>query len=126
MGGCRRVIRQAKAFEATETKIEIDDDLAIGSEEARKLCFEVGEKLGFEHNACESLIAIIGNPIATLKFLVAAGNEGRKLAKLENSGLLRLPETPENVIIHSARQEERLGRAGVVVNRVGPRKPKKK
>jgi hypothetical protein len=88
------------------------------------LCFKVGEHLGLEPNSCENLIAIVGNPIAALKYLVAAGNEGRKLAQLENGGLLQLPETPVDVSIQSARPEERRGRAGVMVKRVGQRKPK--
>ena len=39
----------------------------------------------------EALIHVLGNPISALKFLVAAGKEGRKLATLQNEGKLALP-----------------------------------
>jgi hypothetical protein len=106
-------------------KMELDDNLALNSDEARALCFKVGEQLGFEHKSCESLIVIVGNPIAALKYLVAAGNEGRKLAQLENGGLLQLPETSAEFTIHSSREGERRGRSGIVVERANKRKPKK-
>jgi hypothetical protein len=64
--------------------------MALNSDEARLLVFHVGNSLGFGDKSCETLIAVVGNP-ATLKFLVAVGNEGRKLAALQTQGKLLLP-----------------------------------
>jgi len=117
--------QKRKHLRRPKRKMELDDDLAVSSDEARQLCFRIGENLGFDPISCEKLIAIVGNPIAALKYLVAAGNEGRKLAQLENGGLIQLPDTQVDVAIHSARRGERRGRTGVIVERVNQRKQKK-
>jgi hypothetical protein len=109
-------------------KIVLDDDMAVSSDEARSLCFAVGEKLGFDAISCDTLINIVGNPIAALKYLVAAGAEGRKLAKLQQERLLKLPEpTGETIVIPTAKKRSRSTASGVIVEkrRRRPNKPKK-
>lgn len=69
----------------------LDSEMAASSDEARELVFEIGGGLGFDAISCDRLIEIVGNPIAALKYLVTAGKEGRKLAELQESGLLQLP-----------------------------------
>jgi hypothetical protein len=103
--------------------------MAISSDEARSLCFAVGEKLGFDAISCDTLINIVGNPIAALKYLVAAGAEGRKLAKLQQERLLKLPDPHgERIIIPAApaaKKGSRPGRIVVEKRRRRPAKPKK-
>jgi hypothetical protein len=111
----RRHLRRPKRETA------LDEDMVLSSDEARKLCFEIGEKLGFDPISCDTLIAIVGNPIAALKYLVAAGNEGRKLARLQQDNLLRLPDAGETTPIRSARSGQRRGPRGVLVESKGRR-----
>jgi hypothetical protein len=109
-------------------KIVLDDEMAISSDEARSLCFAVGEKLGFDAISCDTLIGIVGNPIAALKYLVATGVEGKKLAKLQQEGLLKLPEpSGEMIVIKTAKKGPRSTASGVIVakTRRRPIKPKK-
>jgi hypothetical protein len=77
---------------------ELDDAMVISAEEARELVFEIGGKLGFTSGSCETLIATVGNPISTLKFLVVVGREGRKLAGLQQEGKLMLPPPSDELI----------------------------
>lgn len=107
--------------------IELGDDMVFSSDEARALCFTVAEKLGFDAISCDALITIIGNPISALKYLVAAGVEGRKLATLQQNGLLRLPDPAGGApTIPSAGKASRTaGPSGVIVERAR-RRPKKK
>jgi hypothetical protein len=93
--------------------------MVIGSDEARALCFEIGENLGFDPLSCERIIAVVGNPIAALKYLVAAGNEGRKLADLQKADLLRFPETDVSVPIQPPKGGDRRGRSGILVETRG-------
>lgn len=79
-------------------RIEMNDDTAQSIEEARTLVFEVGGGLGFDAISCERLIDINGNPVSALKYLVAAGKEGRKIAKLQQDGKLTLPQSSESAI----------------------------
>ena len=101
----------------------IDADLATSSDEALALVFQVGEKLGFDALSCERMIEIVGNPISTLKYLVAIGNEGRKLAQLENDGLLKLPNAPEDTVL-VPQPKTRARRTGVEVVHKRSRKRK--
>jgi hypothetical protein len=75
----------------TRKNFELEDEIRISADEARILVFEVGGTLGFTPSSCDVLIATVGNPIAALKFLVAVGKEGRKLANLQKEGKLQLP-----------------------------------
>lgn len=102
----RRHLRRSKREAA------LDDETALSSDEARKICFEVGEKLGFDPISCDTLIVIVGNPIAALKYLVAAGNEGRKLARLQQDNLLRLPKSTRAATIRAPREGQRRGCRG--------------
>ena len=86
-----------KSLKRPRRETKVDADLADSVDEARSLCFEVGEKLGFDPISCEHLISITGNPISALKYLAVAGAEGRKLAELQKQGLLELPESGERV-----------------------------
>ena len=119
-----KFFEKRKHLRRPKRETALDADLAIGSDEARALCFEVGANLGFDPLSCERIISIVGNPIAALKYLVAAGNEGRKIAQLENSNLIHLPEVQGEVHVTEARSGVRKGRSGVVVERVP--KPRKK
>lgn len=98
-----------KSLRRPPKRLDLDDGLALSSDEARTLVFEVGDGLGFDVISCERLIDILGNPIAALKFLVAAGNEGQKLARLERAGLLRLPhvQDADTTVIGGSRSLQR-------------------
>jgi len=74
-----------KGLKRPKRETKLDDDMAISLDEARTLCFEVAEKIGFDSISCDKLITIVGNPFSTLKYLVAAAGEGRKLADLQKS-----------------------------------------
>ncbi len=107
-------------------RVELDDDFVVDADEARRLVFDVGAALGFDPISCEKLIEIIGNPISALKFVVAAGNEGRKLATLQENGLLTLPEPGSGTIALQGSGDPR-GRTGMVaVARKRRRSPAKK
>ena len=93
-----RFFNRRKNLKRPKRKLALDDEMAFNSDEARVLVFEIGPKLGFDALSCERLIAIVGNPISTLKFLVAIGREGRKLADLQSNGLLELPAPPDGII----------------------------
>jgi hypothetical protein len=45
------------------------------TEEARTLVSEIGPQLGFDASNLDKLIEVFGNPIATLKYLLAVGRE---------------------------------------------------
>jgi len=100
----RRNLRRPKR------SFQLDDEMVDSTDEARTLVFDVGVSLGFGHTACETLIAVTGNPIAALKFLVVVGREGRKLASLQREGKLALPPPPsdEVVIKKSATAKEKV------------------
>jgi hypothetical protein len=111
-----------KYFDKTKTlkkprrTFELDDEIILNTDEARVLVFEVGEKLGFDALSCDRLIAIIGNPISALKFLVAAGREGHKLAVLDQNGLLQLPSPAgEAIMIQGPDRATRRTRSGAEV-----------
>jgi hypothetical protein len=107
-------------------KIELDDDMVLGSDEARKLVFDVGARLGFDPLSCEKLVEIVGNPISALKFLVAIGNEGRKLATLQEHGLMQLPEPGSDAIVLQGAGDKHGRRKGSTqVVRKARRKPGK-
>jgi hypothetical protein len=111
-----KFFEKRKDLRRPKRETELDDKLAVDADEARSLCFTVGEKLGFDAISCDTIISIAGNPFAALKYLVAAGNEGRKLARLQESGLLRLPPASgEPTSIPAARNGARKGRSGVIV-----------
>jgi hypothetical protein len=75
-----------KSLRKPARKIELDDDIVLGSDEARKLVFDVGARIGFDPVSCEKLVEIVGNPISALKFLVAIGNEGRSSLRCRKTG----------------------------------------
>src|SRR5260370_7327794 len=77
----------------------MNDELAEHSDDARELVFDVGKQLGFDGASCNTLINVTGNPISALKYLVAAAVEARKLADLQRTGLLVLPESNEAISI---------------------------
>ena len=91
----RKFFAKRKTLRRPQRRIAVNEELAITVDEARALCFEIGEKLGFDAISCDTLVTIIGNPMAALKYLVAAGLEGRKLSELQKANLLRLPEPSE-------------------------------
>jgi hypothetical protein len=101
--------------------------MEISSDEARELCFAVGERLGFDAISCDRLIAIVGNPFSALKYLVAAG-EGRKLATLQQNGLLQLPDTTGDAIEipDMGKRPRRMGSKGIIFEKKRRRPPKKK
>jgi hypothetical protein len=97
-----KFFEKRRALRRPRREIALDETMAASSDEARKLVFEVGDKLGFDALSCDKLIEIVGNPISALKYLVVAGQEGRKLAELEKAGLLQLPTpTSEAVVIQT-------------------------
>ena len=102
----------------------IDDQMAIDVDEARAICFEIAEKLGFDAISCDTLITIIGNPIAALKYLVAAGTEGRKLAQLQTGELLKLPEPSDAVSIISPEKRRQRRRTREIIVEKRPSKTK--
>jgi hypothetical protein len=117
-----------KSLKRPRRETKIDSDLAGSVDEARALCFEVGEILGFDPISCENLISITGNPISALKYLAVAGAEGRKLAELQKQGLLELPEPREQVnTINPGKSQHRRGRSGLIVEtkRAKAHKPKR-
>jgi hypothetical protein len=115
-----------KSLRKPARKIELDDDIVLGSDEARKLVFDVGARLGFDPVSCEKLVEIVGNPISALKFLVAIGNEGRKLATLQENGLLQLPQPGSDaIVLQGAGDKHGRRKGGVQVVRKVRRKPAK-
>jgi len=111
----KRLDRRPKA------EFELTDEMVSNSDEARALVFEIGGKLGFDAISCERLISVLGNPISALKYLVAAGNEGRKLAELQLAGLLQLPAPPEGTVTIA---EGAAVKRKITVVRKRPRRPK--
>lgn len=117
---------ERKGLRKPKGNIVLDDEMVVSSDEARSLCFAVGEKLGFDAISCDTIIGIVGNPIAALKYLIAAGVEGRKLAKLQQDKLLKLPEpSDDTIVIRTAKKG--LRSPGITVEKRGrrPTKPKK-
>jgi hypothetical protein len=113
-----KFFERRKNLKKPKRTIVLDHDMALGSDEARVLVFEIGIKLGFDTLSCERLIEIVGNPISTLKFLVAVGREGRKIAAMEGQGLLQLPVASEDPItIPRSDPRRRKSKPGVQVIR---------
>lgn len=107
-------------------EIQLDEQLSAASDDARVLVFEVGEKLGFDALSCERIIGIVGNPIAALKYLVAAANEGRKLAELQRAGLIQLPSPSDDpIIVEPDGGGQRRRGPGITVVRKPKRKKRK-
>lgn len=115
-----------KHLKKPKKNFELDTNLSIDSDEARSLVFDIGVTFGFTHASCETLIAAVGNPIATLKFLVALGKEGRKVSNLQSAGKIMLPAPPteEIVLQASATTRKRKGDIEVVIKppRRGPKR----
>jgi hypothetical protein len=109
-----KFFQKRKQFRKPKQTTKVDAELAEGSDEALTLVFEVGGNLGFDALSCQRLVEIVGNPISTLKYLVAVGNEGRKLAKLESEGLVRLPSASDDTVL-IPRPKTRAREAGVEV-----------
>lgn len=63
----------------------------LSSDETRHVCFALGAHLGMNEPACELVISLNGDPRSALKYLATMYAEVRKLTKLEEAGLLRLP-----------------------------------
>jgi hypothetical protein len=106
-----------------ERKFELDDEMAADSDAARSLVFDVGVQLGFNHDACEALITVLGNPISALKFLVAVAKEGRKLSALQNDGKLSLPVPSDPIVQIELSSGARIRRNGGPVVTKKPRRP---
>ncbi|MCK1518624.1 hypothetical protein IVB22_40385 [Bradyrhizobium sp. 190] len=106
-----------KALRRPAKKFEMDDELADNSDDARELVYEAGKLLGFDGQTCNTLINITGNPISALKYLVAAANEARKLADLQNRGLLTLPKSDEPISIQGPQTLQRRTGGGVAVEK---------
>lgn len=119
-----KYFEKRKHLRKPEKEIELDTEMSSHSDEARKLVFELGEKLGFDALSCEKTIEVLGNPISALKYLVAVGNEGRKLAELERIGLLQLPAVGGEAIVIQSSGSKRRTRGGVVVETRRNRKTK--
>jgi hypothetical protein len=107
-------------------KIVLNDQMAVSSDEATKLCFAVGEGLGFDAVSCDTIIIIAANPIAALRYLVAVGVEGQKLAKLQQQKLLKIPD-PNGGMIVIPPAKKKAPRSAIVVEKRSrrPAKPKK-
>jgi hypothetical protein len=89
--------------------------------------FEIGPKQGFDDSACDKLIEVFGNPISTLKFFASAAKEGRKLATLQQEGLIQLPApTTEGITLLGVPAHHRKQYGVVEVQRVKRRSKKKK
>jgi hypothetical protein len=112
-----------KHLRRPKKKFELDDEITFDSDDARSLVFDVGMTLGFTHHSCDVLIGIVGNPISALKYLVAVGKEGRKMASLQKEGKLQLPAPPKDQIELrvSATTRKRI-KGTYKVERVQPRK----
>ncbi|TIV32267.1 MAG: hypothetical protein E5V90_03885 [Mesorhizobium sp.] len=82
---------QRKKLVKPSRTTEVDEQLGLDLDEARVLLFELSDCLGFDEESTERIVAIVGNPVSALKFLVAMCNEARKLSSLEQAGLLKLP-----------------------------------
>jgi len=114
-----------KHLKRPSRKTTVDDGLALNSDEALSLCREVAGKLGFDAISCERIVEIAGNPIAALKFIVAVGAQGGKLARLQKDGLLSLPPLTEDTQVSApARRGRRIGRTGIPVETKRRRRPK--
>ncbi|MER8765184.1 MULTISPECIES: hypothetical protein [unclassified Mesorhizobium] len=83
-------LKRKKLVKPTRTT-EIDDQTGLDLDEARDLVFQLSACLGFDEESTERIIAMVGNPVSSLKFMVAMCNESRKLSALEREGLLKLP-----------------------------------
>lgn len=104
---------------------DLDKEMAIASNEALTLVFEIGPKHGFDQTACNKLIEIFGNPISALKFLTEVGKEGRKLAALQQAGLIHLQESSaEGISLLSIPAQYRRGYGIVEVQKVKRRSKK--
>lgn len=115
-----KFFEKRKSLRKPPKKTVLDDEMADSSDEARELVFELGANLGFDALSCERLIDILGNPISTLKYLVMAGSEGRKLSTLQDKGLLTLPMAPkETITIPQPAKAPRRTRQGVPIETVG-------
>lgn len=60
-------------------------------DDARKLCDELAPKLGFSQRDVDKLIDLTGNPISSLRLMVALSNESRRMLEMEEHGKLKLP-----------------------------------
>jgi hypothetical protein len=119
-----KFFEKRKHLQRPKKSFELDDDMALNSDEARNLVFDVAVPLGFTHKSCETLIATVGNPISALKFLIVVVKEGRKLAKLQQEGKLALPPpTTDEIELQASASTKR--RKGVIeVIRTKSRKPR--
>jgi hypothetical protein len=96
-------------------RIVLNGQMEVSSNEATKLCFAVGEKLGFDAVSCDTIIIIAANPIAALRYLVSVGVECQKLAKLQQQKLLKIPDPNGGTIIIPALKKGSCSGAGAVV-----------
>jgi hypothetical protein len=104
-----------KQLRKPSKKFEMNDELADNSDDARELVFDVGKQLGFDGASCNTLINVTGNPISALKYLVAAAVEARKLADLQNNGLLVLPKSDDPISIQGPKTLQKRTRGGVPI-----------
>jgi hypothetical protein len=77
-----KFFERRKHLRKPKKTIEVSDELADSSDEARTLVLEAGHMLGFDDASCEVLIGVAGNPISALKYLVAAANESSRTCRV--------------------------------------------
>ena len=106
-------------------RIALNDQMAICSDNATRLCFDVGERLGFDPASYDTIIAIAANPIAALRYLVAVGVECQKLARMQQEKLLKIPDPNGGmIVIQPVKKGSRSGTVKVERRR-RPSRPKK-
>ena len=76
-------------------KFDLDNMPGIDIDEARHLCFQYGDALGFSKKKIEDMIKLTGNPISTLRLLTNLAVEAKRMVKLANAGKLKLPKPIE-------------------------------
>jgi len=74
--------------------LDLDRFSGTDIDEARRLCFAFGARLGYSGNELTSLIEITGSPISALRFLLSLADVGQDLAQLVATGKLKVPALP--------------------------------
>lgn len=74
-----------------EKLVSLDDIRPEFIDEARALCFEFGKVLGLDEKQAIQMIELTGNPISTLRLMVALSNESKRLIELQKAGKLKVP-----------------------------------
>lgn len=90
-----KFFRERKHLTRQRTQIKLDGETAYDVDKSRELMFELGKAMGYSDTECESILDMVGNPIAGLRLMVALAGETRKIADLSSRGLLKLPDMPK-------------------------------